>query len=63
MYKVKEGLEISSGDFWYDCSKGGYIKPEEILMDGKDIEEVKRAIQIVSKFEDSCDAQIEDFIQ
>jgi hypothetical protein len=61
-YKVKKGLEVSTGDFWYDLSLGGYIDPNEILENTDDIEEVKNAIRIVKKFERSCEEQIENFV-
>jgi len=59
--KIKEGLEVSTGEFWYDLTDGGYIKPEEILVDEKDIESVKQAIKVIREFESSCEEQIEDF--
>jgi hypothetical protein len=62
-YEVKEGCEASTQDFWYDLTKGGYLKPDEILVNQKDIDEVMAAIAIVEKFERSCDNQIEGFIQ
>ena len=59
--KIKEGLEVSTGEFWYDLTDGGYIKPEEMLVDEKDIEAVKQAIKVIKEFESSCEEQIEDF--
>lgn len=59
--KIKEGLEVSTGEFWYDLTDGGYLKPEEILVDEKDIEAVRKAIKIIKEFESSCEEQIEDF--
>ena len=61
--KIKEGCTASSSDFWYDLSSGGYLKPEDILEDSNDIERVKKAIETIKDFEDSCDEQIEGFIQ
>ena len=59
--KIKDGLEISTGEFWYDLADGGYLKPEEILVDEKDVQAVKQAIKIIREFESSCEEQIEDF--
>jgi len=61
--KIKEGCTASSSDFWYDLTKGGYLKPEEILENNEDVEAVKNAISVLTDFEDSCEEQIEDFVQ
>jgi hypothetical protein len=61
--KIKEGCTASTSDFWYDLTSGGYLKPEDILENSEDIENVKRAIDILQEFEDSCEDQIEDFTQ
>jgi hypothetical protein len=61
--KIKEGCTASSSDFWYDLTKGGYLKPEEILENKEDVELVKNAISVLTVFEDSCDEQIDDFVQ
>ena len=61
--KIKEGLEISTMDFWYDLTDGGYLDPDEICEDPADAKRVKDAIEIVKEFEESCDEQIEGFIQ
>ena len=61
--KIKKGLEISTGDFWYDLTKGGYIRPEEICKNPKDVKKVKQAIEIIEDFEKSCEEQIDNFIQ
>ena len=61
--KIKKGIEVSTAEFWYDLTKGGYLKPEEILEDKEDIEKVKNAIAVVEEFEESCEKYIEGFIQ
>jgi len=61
--KIKEGLEISTQDFWYDLSAGGYLKPEEMLENQEDIKRVKEAVKTIEEFEKSCGEQIEGFIQ
>ncbi len=61
--KIKKGLEISTGDFWYDLTDGGYLNPDEICADKKDSQKVKEAIEVIRDFQSSCEEQIEDFIQ
>jgi len=61
--KLKKGLEISTEDFWYDLTMGGYLKPEEILENEEDIKKVKDAVAIIRDFQDSCEEQIEGFLQ
>ncbi|HCU06468.1 MAG TPA: hypothetical protein DIC42_02640 [Holosporales bacterium] len=61
--KIKEGCTASTSDFWYDLTKGGYLKPEEILENKEDVELVKDAVAVLTAFENSCEEQIEDFVQ
>ena len=61
--KIKKGLEISTGDFWYDLTKGGYIKPEAICENKEDAKKILEAVEIIEDFENSCEEQIENFIQ
>lgn len=60
--KIKEGVEVSTSEFWYDMSEG-YLSPQEILEDKNDIEKVYRAINTLKVFKQSCEEQIEGFIQ
>ena len=60
--KIKNEIEISTSEPYYDLFEGGYIKPAEILEDEKDIEKVREAIAIISEFLDSCEKQIPGFI-
>ncbi len=53
--KIKNNLDIAIDDFWYDLFEGGYIKPEDILQDQKDVENVKLAIKTLASFKDACD--------
>lgn len=59
--KLKENLEISTDDFYYDLFEGGYINPEEMLIDNDDIIAVENAINVIENFKKSCEQQIEDF--
>jgi len=61
--KIKKGLEISTSDFWYDLTDGGYLNPEEILENQAEILVVKEAIKTLKNFQTSCEEQIEGFIQ
>jgi len=61
--KLKKDLEVSSSDFWYDLTDGGYIKPDEICASKKDAEAVKKAIEVLLDFQNSCEEQIEGFVQ
>jgi hypothetical protein len=61
--KIKEGCTATTSDFWYDLTDGGYLKPDEILENKEDINRVIDAIAIIRDFEQSCEEQIEDFIQ
>ncbi len=61
--KIRKGLEISTSDFWYDLTDGGYLKPSAICENIEDANRVKEAILIIFDFQNSCEKQIEDFIQ
>lgn len=61
--KLKKNLEVSSSDFWYDLTDGGYIRPLEICADKKDAEKVIAAIKVIQDFCTSCEEQIEDFVR
>ena len=61
--KIKQGVEISTDDFWYDLTDGGYLKPEEILENQSEILVVKDAIEVLKNFQNSCEEQIEGFVQ
>jgi hypothetical protein len=61
--QIKKGLEICSGDFWYDLTDGGYLKPDEICENPVDVEKVKQAIAVLMDFKESCENQIDGFIQ
>jgi len=61
--KIKKGLAVSTGDFWYDLTDGGYLKPEEICENAIDAKRVVEAIEILMDFQQSCDEQIEAFTQ
>ena len=61
--KIKKGLEVSTGDFWYDLTLGVYLDPREICANQKDADKVIKAIEVIRDFEESCEEQIEDFLR
>ena len=61
--KIKDGASVSTMDFWYDLRSGGYIRPAELLEDPEDVKRVLFALEVLIEFEDSCEEQIEDFVQ
>ena len=61
--EIKKGLGISTDDFWYDLTDGGYLKPKEICKNPEDAAKVIEAVGIITDFADSCEEQIEGFIR
>ncbi len=61
--KLKENLELSTTDFWYDLTDGGYLKPTLICKDLIEADKLLEAIALIKEFENSCEEQIEGFIQ
>lgn len=60
--RIKKDLEITTSEFWYDLTAGGYLKPEEICEGEEDAKSVSEAIKIIQDFEESCEEQIEGFL-
>jgi len=63
MMKIKEKCQASTAELWYDLTDGGYLDPDEILENPEDAKRVKDAIAVIKEFEESCEEQIEGFIQ
>lgn len=61
--KIKKGLTVSTDEFWYDLTDGGYLRPEKICNFMSDARRVIQAIAVIRDFQDSCEEQIEDFIR
>jgi hypothetical protein len=61
--KIRKSCTASTSDFWYDLTDGGYLKPEKICADKADAQRVKDAIVVVREFQESCEDQIEGFLQ
>lgn len=59
--KIKDGVEVSTDDFFYDLMEGGYLKPEELLEDENDVASVREAMAVLDQFRYACEDQIEDF--
>ena len=62
-FTVKDGVEVSTDDFWYDLTDGGYLHPERILVNQKTAEKVNEAILTLVAFKEACEEQIEGFIR
>lgn len=45
---IAEGVRVETDDFWYDLFDGGYIKPEEVLLEGAD--KVQEAVELLRFF-------------
>lgn len=45
--EIKKGLEISTADFYYDLTQGGYLKPEEIC---EKLEDAERNRNYIKRF-------------
>ena len=52
-WKFKENAapQGSSDGFWYDITRGGYIKPEDVLADPEQLEKVTEAVNVLESFE------------
>ena len=61
--KIKNGCEVTTSDFWYDLTSGGYLNPEEILEDPNDVKCVTDAVKVITEFETSCIDQIDGFFK
>jgi len=52
MEKYKDNLKIgTSKGFWEDISYGGYIKPEEVLIDQEKAIKLREAIELLENWE------------
>ncbi len=61
--QIKKNLTISTDDFYYDLTYGGSIDPYDICENEEDAKEVEKAIAVIKDFQESCEEQIENFIQ
>lgn len=51
---LKDAEQVTSGEFWYDLTDGGYIKPEELVI-AEDAEKVKYAIEVIQEFKETLE--------
>lgn len=50
-FNFKEVEEpVWTDDPWYDLTDGGYIRPEELLIDEEQIKKVQESVDILSAF-------------
>ena len=61
--KIKTNLKVSTSDFWYDLTSGGYIDPKKICASKSDAERVLHAVAVIEEFQRACEACIEGFTQ
>jgi hypothetical protein len=54
-FEFKKDAEVSTSDFWYDMTAGGYIKPEEILANPEQVKAVQDAIKTLKAFYDQME--------
>lgn len=52
--KIKKTLEVSTNNFWYDLTAGGYLDPKDLCVNLRDAMKVREAIKIVQDYENSC---------
>ena len=58
-FKKTRDHKMICEDFWYDLTDGGYINPENTLVEEKDIEKINDAIRTLQKYhQDLIDADI-----
>jgi hypothetical protein len=46
--------EVGTEDTWYALTDGGYLKPEEVVSDKKQLKKLEDAIQLVRDFIQQC---------
>ena len=59
--KLKDGLTITTTDFWYDLTSGGCLNPIRMLVDKEDAKRVKDAIATIQEFSAACEKHIKGF--
>lgn len=61
-YKDEETIGTSNG-FWYDISSGGYIVPEDVLVDQERAKQLSDAIKLLEDWEEELmdDEKLNDF--
>ena len=61
--EILKDLEVSTDDFWYDLADVGYLNPYAICAKLEDANKVADAIEVLEKFKQACESQIEGFIR
>lgn len=57
---IKNNLEVSTQDFWYDLSNG-YLDPFDICEKTQDAIAIQNAFELIKEFENSCSEEIDGF--
>jgi len=53
--KAKDFCQTGTEDFWYSLFDGGYVKPDGILSDQEQLDEVKKAMYTLRQFKDQLE--------
>ena len=57
---IKKTCKLQTDDFWYDLFDGGGINPDAICAYALDADMVKKAIEVLTEFRNSCEEQLPD---
>lgn len=60
---IRQGLNLSTQDFFYDLFDGGYLNPKKICAEKSDAQKVYDAMNVIYEFRDSIENEYEDFYQ
>jgi len=55
--KFKKGASVTTGEFWYDLTDGGYIKPEKLLKDKVQAKKITEAVELLREFKREAEEQ------
>lgn len=61
--KREKRYSVSTSDFWYDLTDGGYISPRDLCENPSDARRIEQAIELILDFQRACEEQIEGFSQ
>ena len=58
--KINKNIRICTANFWYDLLEGN-IKPEDVCKNKKDAKRVKKAVETLNEFTQSCDNHMDGY--
>jgi hypothetical protein len=56
-YKFKKNINVSTQEFWYDLTDGGYLKPSQFSDDPATLTAIKEAIKLIKQLEKMCELE------